>query len=312
MKITQKFATGSACYKAGRTITPKGLMLHSVGCNQPKPEVFAKKWMSSNDVCPHAVLGDDGTVIQTLPWNHRGWHGGGSCNDTHIGIEMCEPKTIKYSSGGRFTDKDPEATKAFVQHTYKVAVELFAYLCKKFKLNPLADGVIISHSEGWKRGIASNHGDVENIWNKFGLTMDQFRKDVKKAMTGNATAEDTPVVSAGNKELYRVRKSRDDAKSQIGAYSILDNAIKDCKPGYTVYNSKGEAVFTAQSDANESTFKVKVTADALNIRAGAGTGYKITGCIRDKGCYTITETSGNWGKLKSGAGWISLKYTKRL
>ena len=56
---------------------------------------------------------------------------------------------------------------------------------------------------------------------------------------------------------------------------------------------------------------VKVTADALNIRKGPGTSYAITGCIRDKGTYTIIKENGRWGYLKSGAGWICLDYTIR-
>lgn len=64
-----------------------------------------------------------------------------------------------------------------------------------------------------------------------------------------------------------------------------------------------------------STFKaylVKVTAEALNYRSGPGTNYKINGTIRDKGTYTIVEESNGWGKLKSGAGWINLSYTKKV
>lgn len=61
---------------------------------------------------------------------------------------------------------------------------------------------------------------------------------------------------------------------------------------------------------------VKVTADALNVRTGPGTNYPIAThknhCIRDKGKYTIVEEKGNWGKLKSGAGWICLDYTERV
>lgn len=64
--------------------------------------------------------------------------------------------------------------------------------------------------------------------------------------------------------------------------------------------------------APSSGFKVKVTANALRIRSGAGTNYRIVGVIRDRGVYTIVETSGNWGKLKSGAGWICLDYTRRV
>ena len=85
-----------------------------------------------------------------------------------------------------------------------------------------------------------------------------------------------------------------------------------------VYGPKSKAALEKKykeslgSKANEVTFMVKVTADALNIRKGPGTEYTITGVIKDKGCYTIIEQQGNWGKLKSGAGWISLRYTKKI
>lgn len=59
-------------------------------------------------------------------------------------------------------------------------------------------------------------------------------------------------------------------------------------------------------------YKVRVTATALNYRSGPGTSYKINGTIRDKGIYTIVETKGDWGKLKSGNGWIHLGYTTKL
>jgi len=61
-----------------------------------------------------------------------------------------------------------------------------------------------------------------------------------------------------------------------------------------------------------SSFLVKVTTDALNYRSGPGTKYKVNGTIRDRGTYTIVEESNGWGKLKSGAGWISLNYTKKV
>jgi uncharacterized protein YgiM (DUF1202 family) len=55
-----------------------------------------------------------------------------------------------------------------------------------------------------------------------------------------------------------------------------------------------------------------VTADSLNIRKGPDANYAIVGAIKDKGVYTIVEESSGWGKLKSGAGWISLSYAKRV
>jgi hypothetical protein len=115
---------------------------------------------------------------------------------------MCEPDCIKYTSGSKFTCSDKAKATAIVKRTYKSAVELFAYLCEKYDLNPLADGVIISHSEGYARGVASNHGDPEHLWKGLNLpyTMDGFRKDVKAAM---------------NPTIYRV---------QVGAFSNEQNA----------------------------------------------------------------------------------------
>ena len=63
-------------------------------------------------------------------------------------------------------------------------MELTAYLCKEYNLDPLADGVVICHREGYHRGIASNHGDVLHWFPKFGKTMDDFRADVARWMEG--------------------------------------------------------------------------------------------------------------------------------
>ena len=191
MKLVKSILTKNPCYTAGRKITVKGLMLHSVGCPQPKASVFINSWNSPSysNACVHGFIdGNDGTVYQTLPWNHRGWHCGsgsrGSGNNTHIGVEMCEPACIKYTSGSNFTCANLSAARAVAKRTYEAAVELFAMLCKEYDLNPLADEVIISHAEGHKRGIASNHGDPEHLWRQLGMgyTMDVFRKDVKAAM----------------------------------------------------------------------------------------------------------------------------------
>ena len=200
MKLVQSILTKNPCYTAGRKITVKGLMLHSVGCPQPKASVFINSWNSPNynNACVHGFIdGNDGTIYQTLPWDHRGWHcasgAKGSGNDTHIGVEMCEPACIKYTSGANFTCSDTATARAVAKRTYEAAVELFAYLCKQYGLNPTADGVIISHREGHSRGIASNHGDPEHLWNQLGMgyTMDGFRKAVKAAMADASDAPDT-------------------------------------------------------------------------------------------------------------------------
>ena len=60
-----------------------------------------------------------------------------------------------------------------------------------------------------------------------------------------------------------------------------------------------------------SPYLIEVTATVLNIRKGPSTNYAITGAIKNKGVYTIVEEKNGWGKLKSGVGWICLKYTKK-
>ena len=312
--------TKNPCYTAGRKITVKGLMLHSVGCPQPNASVFIKNWNtpSYGTACVHGFIdGNDGTVYQTLPWNHRGWHCAsgpkGSGNNTHIGVEMCEPVSIRYTGGSSFTCSNLSAARTSVKKTYEAAVELFAYLCKLYGLNPTADGVIISHREGHSRGIASNHGDPEHLWNGLGMgyTMNTFRKDVKEKMQGGTVKPDE------TKEMYRVRKSWGDAVSQKGAFHELENAKKcaDANKGYAVFNTSGKQVYPK---TDFSPYLVEVTATDLNIRKGPGTNYGKTGKFTGKGVFTITEeragTGSNkgWGKLKSGAGWISLDYVKRL
>lgn len=320
MKLVQSIMTKNPCYTAGRKITVKGLMLHSVGCPQPNASVFIKNWNtpSYGTACVHGFIdGNDGTVYQTLPWNHRGWHCAsgpkGSGNNTHIGVEMCEPASIRYTGGSSFTCSNLSAARTSVKKTYEAAVELFAYLCKLYGLNPTADGVIISHREGHARGIASNHGDPEHLWNGLGMgyTMNTFRKDVKEKMQGGTVKPDE------TKEMYRVRKSWGDAVSQKGAFHELENAKKcaDANKGYVVFNTSGKQVYPK---TNFSPYLVEVTATDLNIRKGPGTNYGKTGKFTGKGVFTITEeragTGSNkgWGKLKSGAGWISLDYVKRL
>ena len=191
--------TQNDCCKAKQTIVPKGVMVHSTGADNPNlrryvqptagdadyAALLARLGVNKNkndwnraglDVCVHSFIGKlaDGSVAaaQTLPWDHRGWHagtgtGGKSANDTHISFEICEDG---------LTDPD------YFRLVYREAVELAAYLCKQYGLDPLEDGVVICHSEGFRRGIASNHADVEHWFPKHGKSMDDFRADVAAAL----------------------------------------------------------------------------------------------------------------------------------
>lgn len=222
MNIIESIMTLNPCYTANKKITVKGLMLHSVGCNQPKASVFIKRWNKTTfkNKCVHGFIdANTGDVRQTLPWNHRGWHAGGKANNTHIGVEMCEPPNIKYTGkGANFTCDDPEKAVEYVKRTTKSAVELFAKLCADYGLNPLADGVIISHAEGCSRGLASNHADPSHLWKqlKMEYNMNTFRQDVANAMNNTNTNTNNPVVEP-KKPYYTV---------QIGAHKNITFATK--------------------------------------------------------------------------------------
>lgn len=280
MKLIEFIMKKNPCYKAGKKITVKGLMLHSVGCPQPKASVFINSWnkASYNNACVHAFIdGNDGTVYQTLPWNYRGWHcasgKNGSGNNTHIGVEMCEPACIKYTGGSSFTCSDKATARAVVKRTYQSAVELFAMLCKKYNLNPTADGVIISHSEGYKRGIASNHGDPEHLWRGLGLsyTMAGFRNDVKKAMEGTTSfdTEGTAIMGGAVATTKQMQEYIKKVNPNV-AQSVIDMI--------PIYLSEGKAegvrgdIAFAQSCLETGNFGFSQSAVTLDQNNFAGMG----------------------------------------
>ena len=187
MRLLNCLLTANRCYQAGRVIKPKGVMVHSTGANNPNLRRYVQPVSTTPDragllarlgtnpngnhwnraglsVCVHGFIGKlaDGSVaaVQTLPWDRRGWR---SANDTHISFEICEDGL-----------DDPD----YFARAYREAVELTAMLCKQYGLDPLADGVVICHQEGYRRGIASNHGDVLHWFPRFGKSMDDFRAEV--------------------------------------------------------------------------------------------------------------------------------------
>lgn len=214
MNLHKLILTNNACYKAGRTIVPKGVMVHSTGANNP----WFKRYVSPDDgllgknpynnhwnqdkpdgrqVCVHAFIGKlaDGTIAtyQTLPWNMRGWHCGGSGNDTHISFEICE---------------DGLTEASYFNAVYKEAAELCAYLCKEYGLT---EKDVICHSEGYKLGIASNHSDVMHWFPRFGKSMDAFRADVRKLLDA-AGSPKTYIVQKGD-SLWGI------ARKQLGSWA---------------------------------------------------------------------------------------------
>lgn len=168
-------------------IAINGLVIHSVGCAQPRASVFVKNFNNPNARASVHGFIEPGLFIETAPiFEKKGrakkcYHVGsgpkGSYNSSRIGIEMCEPGTIKYTGGASFKDLNPEATKKYIREVTATAAEVFADLCI-FHNIPVS--MIISHKGACAAGYGSNHGDPEHMWNYIGYSLEQFRKDVQK------------------------------------------------------------------------------------------------------------------------------------
>lgn len=190
MNLHKLIFTECDAYKAGKKITPKGVMVHSTGANNPNlkryvgpddgllgKNLYGNHWNKPKvGASVHAFIGKlkDGSIAtyQVLPWNYKAGHCASKANSTHIAFEICE-------------DNLKDAT--YFKKVYQEAVELTAMLCKEYSLDPMADGVVIDHSEGYKRGVASNHGDVGHWFSKHGKSMDTFRADVKALLCKKET-----------------------------------------------------------------------------------------------------------------------------
>ena len=227
MRLYTQLLTHNSCYIKGEHIKPRGVMVHSTGAANPwlrryvapddgrLGEPSSRHWNQGGvGACVHAMIGKaaDGSVAvyQTLPWTMRGWHCGRSGNDTHISFEICE---------------DSLTDKGYFRDTYQVAVELTAYLCQLYHLDPQADGVVLCHSEGYTRGIASNHADVMHWWRKFGVSMDDFRRDVAEKMKGGERdLTEQEVRSIVREELAAAQAARDKLPASDWAAEKLKQA----------------------------------------------------------------------------------------
>jgi N-acetylmuramoyl-L-alanine amidase len=177
--------TKSDCYKSAKKMTPKGIVVHSTGANNPnlkryvapddgnigKNEYGNDFNRSGVDVCVHAFIGKNknGNVkcYQTLPFDICCWGvGSGSkgsynYNPAYIQFEMCE---------------DGLTDKTYCTAVYDKAVEFCVYLCKTYGISA---NNIVSHHEAGQKGYGSSHTDPDNWWGKHGYTMDKFRAAVK-------------------------------------------------------------------------------------------------------------------------------------
>jgi N-acetylmuramoyl-L-alanine amidase CwlA len=267
--------------RSGYILNPKYITIHNtantnVGAGAENHAMYMQGGGKDVTASYHYVV-DDKEIYRLLPDNEVAWHAGdgedGIGNRNSLAIEICEN-----------CDGD------LLMATNK-AVKLTAYLMSLHNI-PLSHVVQHNHWSGKNCPRRIRIGEPYN-W-------ETFLNRVQMAHSNNIS---TP------KTLYRVRKTWADSSSQVGAYTNLDNAKNACNRAgnaYHVFDNNGNVIYPV------SSYRVKVMVEALNIRSGPGTQYKINDCITDSGVYTIVETQGNWMKLKSGAGWICGDYVQKI
>lgn len=256
-------------------------------------------------------IGKDGKVALCVEEKNRSWCSSSAENDQRaVTIECASDSTAPY---------------AFNTAVYNALIELCVDICKrngKNKLLWLGDKTkTLNYAPKSGEMVLTVHRWFDNkscpgdwMYSRMG----DLATTVTKRLSGVSGGGSTTTTPTG-KTLYSVRKSWSDAKSQIGAFSVLANAksLVDKNPSYKVFDESGKVVYEKGSTSTAfKPYTVRVTITDLYIRKGAGTNYSANGFIKP-GVYTIVaESSGQgatkWGKLKSGAGWISLDYAKKL
>ena len=208
--------TQSTCYKGTTTMTVNGILWHDTGCNNanikryvqpsdndPKKDELLKligtnanknDWNHTDRKAGvNAFIGKlaDGTIatVQTMPWNYRPWGVGkgnkGTLNDGWIQFEICE---------------DAKKNADYAKACYNEAVELTAYLCKIYGIDPNAtvtmNGVkiptVCCHGDASNLGFGDGHVDIYDWLPTFGFDMATARKDIKAILDADSKPTPTP------------------------------------------------------------------------------------------------------------------------
>ena len=275
----------------------------SVASGTTPAEQYTRATVNGNmkDVRVHYYV-DNTCTWQNLPLSLSGWHaadGSGNGNRRTIAIECI------MSSVYNATDKKSEDNCA----------RLAAALLKKYNL-----GIdhLYTHTH-WlnvrdgKSGSVDFLNTAKNSYKNCPAYIlphwAEFKKKVESYLNSGSTSS-----SSTEKQLYRVRKSWADAKSQIGAYSSLESAKKACKAGYSVFDNSGKAVYTASEKTYAKGTKITLNNVTLYSSSTAKTGTKKSGTyyLYDgqvvNSRMRITNSAANCEKTPAGSyvtGWVN-------
>lgn len=340
MKLVESFLRKNPCFASDREITVKGLMLQSVGCPQPSAKVFLNNWnrASYNRACPHALVDAiDGTIYQTLPWTHRGWHAETIANDNYIGVIMCEPTQIKYTGATRFNIVgDREKAEEAVRKTYRSSVALFAMLCYSFNLDPASQ--IYSHVDLTTVGSPITQKDPEHLWSQLELpfTMNTFRSDVRTALDKikdyELSADEAIAVASGEVAPGEVGRLKSEIPAAVSTEEVqydvciageATSMVSEAEPVEcvdTVGHADAVEVVAVEPVIEDTSFEVRIPVANLRIRKGPGVGegcepigkYTGIGVFRILEVQNGTGSKSGWGRLASGEGWVCMDFVERI
>ena len=261
-------------------------------------------------------IGTDGRVSLCVEEKNRSWCSSSRENDQRaITIECASDTSAPYAMNSKVYESLIKLCTDICQRNGKKKLLWFADKTKTLDYAPKADEMVLTVH----RWFANKSCPGDWLYSRLG----DLAARVTTAL-GSTPTETDPAQEPSKAELYRVRKTWADAKSQKGAYKILSNAKKcaDANPGYSVFDVNGVIIYTPKTTTTEPAtavpFLVTVNITDLNIRKGPGTDYDCTGQFTGIGVFTILEVKSGkgstvgWGRLKSGAGWISLDYVTRI
>ena len=274
---------------------------------QLSAETICACFPAGRDASCNYGIGTDGRVSLCVEEKNRSWCSSSSANDQRaITIECASDKTAPYAMNSAVYANLIKLCTDICKRNGKKKLLWFADKDKSLNYSPKSDEMVITVH----RWFANKSCPGDWLYNRLG----GLAAKVTAALGGTAQAP-----TADSTVWYRVRKTWADAKSQLGAYKELANAkaCVDEHPGYSVFDVNGVNIYTSKTTASAVPFKVKVAISDLNIRKGPGTNYARIKYI-PVGVYTIVEAQSGigadkgWGRLKSGAGWISLDFCTKV
>ena len=260
---------------------------------------------SSKNASSNYGIGSDGRIGMYVEEKDRSWCSSNASNDNRaITIEVANDGGAE--TGWHVSDK-----------AFNSLINLLVDICQRNDIKSLKwlgnknlIGKIDQQNMTVHRWFAAKACPGDYLYSK--------HYEIAKKVNERLGATSTTPQNGSNPDdsIYRVRKSANDTKSQIGAFTSLKNAqaLADKNYGYSVYDKDGNKVYPTTSSG--VPYEVKITIKDLNIRKSAGTNSAKVGVIKP-GIYTIIEEKDGkgakkWGKLKSGAGWIALDYATKI